>query len=372
MVAAQQLTDTVSVLLGNGNGTFTRPLVFTASGQNFTPSSLAVADVNGDGKLDLAIKSVSFLDSDAFQVGVLLGNGDGTFKGPILAPAQPDGSGDLALGDFNNDGRIDAAVADQLGALTGDLSVFFGNGDGTFQPNLRLDLLTGGNDPEGVAAADLNGDGLVDLVATNSSSSTVGVLVNNSTGTTAVKTLTTLSPSTATAVSGQRVTLTTTVTSDAGVPTGTVTFLDGTTVLATARVNDAGQATIRVSLGLGNHELIASFAGTGNFGDSTGIADVTVNRASTTVALGSSANPAATGQAVTFTATVAAVAPGAGTPTGTVTFRDGNVVLGTAAVGRGGTATFTTSFTAAGGHVIAAVYSGDPNFVDRRRDSPSR
>jgi hypothetical protein len=66
---------------------------------------------------------------------------------------------------------------------------------------------------------------------------------------------------------------------------------------------------------------------------------------------------------VTFTATVAAVAPGATTPTGTVTFKDGNVILGTAAVGAGGTATFTTSFAAAGGHAITAAYGGAPNFV---------
>src|SRR5262249_50879686 len=68
-------------------------------------------------------------------------------------------------------------------------------------------------------------------------------------------------------------------------------------------------------------------------------------------------------QAVTFTATVAAVAPGAGTPTGTVTFKDGTVVLGTFAVGPDGTATFTTSFATAGGHVITAVYNGDANFA---------
>src|SRR5262249_51856671 len=61
--------------------------------------------------------------------------------------------------------------------------------------------------------------------------------------------------------------------------------------------------------------------------------------------------------------TVAAVAPGAGTPTGTVTFQDGATVLGTVAVGTGGAATFTTSFAAAGGHAITAVYSGDAAFV---------
>jgi hypothetical protein len=88
-----------------------------------------------------------------------------------------------------------------------------------------------------------------------------------------------------------------------------------------------------------------------------------VNRAATRLALTSSVNPAVTGQTVTFTAAVAAVAPGAGTPSGTVTFRDGSVVLGTVAVGAGGTATFTTSFAAAGGHVITAIYNGDSNFV---------
>src|SRR5262249_534584 len=180
--------------------------------------------------------------------------------------------------------------------------------------------------------------------------------------TVATATTTALSTSTATAVLGQPVTLTATVNSAAGVPTGTVTFREGTTVLSTAPVNAAGQATLAVPLGVGNHALTASFAGTGNFADSTGVANLTVNRAATTCSLGSSANRAFTGQAVTFTATVAAVAPGAGTPTGTVTFKDGNVVLGTAPVGADGTATFPTSFAAAGGHVITAVYGGDPNF----------
>src|SRR5262249_50619048 len=203
VVTAQQLTDTVSVLVGHGDGTFARPQVFAASGQDFTPQSMALDDVNGDGKLDVVVKSVSFLDSDAFQVGVLLGRGDGTFQSPLLGAAQPDGSGDLVLGDFNNDGRIDAAVADQLGASSGNLSVFAGNGDGTFQSLVRLDVLTGGNDPVGVAAADLNGDGLVDLVATNASSSTVSVLLNTSGPVVDAATTTTLGTSTATAVSGQ-------------------------------------------------------------------------------------------------------------------------------------------------------------------------
>lgn len=362
VVAAQQLSNTVSVLLGHGDGTFARPLVFAASGQNFTPESMVLSDVNGDGKLDLVIKSVSVLESDAFQLGVLLGNGDGTFRAPLLGAAQPDGSGDIALGDFDHDGRIDVAVADQLGASTGNLSVFAGNGDGTFQSLIRLDLLTGGNDPLGVAAADLNGDGLVDLIAANASSSTVGVLLNASSAPApAGTTTTTLGTSAPTAVFGQTVLLTASVSSPSGVPVGTVTFFDGTTVLGTASVNGAGQATLAVSFDVGSHALTASFAGTrgSGFTDSTSAAVTeTVNREATTVALASSLNPAVTGQAVTFTATVAAVAPGTATPTGKVVFMDGNVVLGTVGV-VGGTATFTTSFAVAGGHVITATFAGD-------------
>src|SRR5262249_42145386 len=154
------------------------------------------------------------------------------------------------------------------------------------------------------------------------------------------------------AVFGQVVTLRASVTAAAGTPTGTVTFRDGNTVLGTAPVN-AAQVAIRVSLGVGAHSLTASFAGTGGFADSISAALVqTVSRAATPAALASSVNPAAPGQAVTFTATAAVVAPGAGTPNGTITFKDGTVILGTVAVDAGGVARFTTSFTAAGGHAI--------------------
>jgi hypothetical protein len=92
----------------------------------------------------------------------------------------------------------------------------------------------------------------------------------------------------------------------------------------------------------------------------------TVTPAPTTVAVGSSLNPAVVGQAVTFTATVRGPA-GSGAPTGTVVFTDGNVTLGRGEVQADGTATFTTSFAVAGGHVITAVYNGDPNFLSSSR-----
>src|SRR5947209_8623924 len=78
VVTAKQLSETVSVLLGRGNGTFAAPLVFAASRQDFTPASMAVGDVNGDGRPDLVINSIGGEDTVVSQLGVLLGRGDGT------------------------------------------------------------------------------------------------------------------------------------------------------------------------------------------------------------------------------------------------------------------------------------------------------
>jgi hypothetical protein len=79
------------------------------------------------------------------------------------------------------------------------------------------------------------------------------------------------------------------------------------------------------------------------------------NRAAAAIALGTSVNPAAIGQTVTITAAVFAPGPGGGNPTGTVTFKDGNAVLGSVTIGTTGVATFTTSFATAGSHAITAV-----------------
>jgi hypothetical protein len=88
-----------------------------------------------------------------------------------------------------------------------------------------------------------------------------------------------------------------------------------------------------------------------------------INKAQTSVSVVSSANPAAIGQTITFSATVHVLAPGSGAPTGTVTFKDGSTVLGTAGIGSRTATTFTTNSLAAGTHSITAIYSGDTQFI---------
>lgn len=164
---------------------------------------------------------------------------------------------------------------------------------------------------------------------------------------------------------GQPVIATATVSATApgsGMPTGTVTFLDGLTNLGTASLVN-GQASFTISaLTSGLHSIMATYAGDGNFSQNSSTTGLTVNKASTTTSLTSSANPSNFNQAVTFTSTVTAVAPGTGTPTGAISFTDGSMSLGTATLDSTGTASFTTSALGVGTHTIAASYAGDSNF----------
>src|SRR5262249_29756594 len=191
-----------------------------------------------------------------------------------------------------------------------------------------------------------------------------GLIMDLGDGQGAAATTTALRTSTATAVFGQTVLLTASVASPAGTPAGLVTFFDGTTALGSAPANPAGQATAPVFLGVGPHALTASFQGSTTFAPSSsaGVSE-SVSRAASAVALVASANPVGQGRSVRFTATVTAVAPGGGTPTGAVTFFDGDTVLGTVPLGATGKATLTRSFSTIGAHTIRAVYAGSANFL---------
>jgi len=163
-------------------------------------------------------------------------------------------------------------------------------------------------------------------------------------------------------VFGQPVTLTATLSPASA--TGTVQFVDGVTNLGSpATVNNGAAAMIVSSLSVGAHSITAVYSGDSNFSGSTSPAlGQNVNQASSATAVTSN-NPSSFGQTVTFTATVSAVPPGSGTPTGTVQFKDGINSLGSPVTLNSGTATFITSSLSIGTHNITAVYNGDASFM---------
>jgi hypothetical protein len=163
----------VSILLGNGDGTFQPPQPVPVADN---PKYLTVGEFDGDGVLDLAV--LSFDPYPNGTVTLLLGNGDGTFRQG--AHFQAGGIvRSITSSDLTGDGRQDLVVGNMLTSTTGDLVIFFGNGDGTFQAPRTLDL---GAIPAAVVATDLNGDAIPDLaVATDSNN--VAVLAGHGDGT---------------------------------------------------------------------------------------------------------------------------------------------------------------------------------------------
>ncbi len=143
-----------------------------------------------------------------------------------------------------------------------------------------------------------------------------------------------------------------------------VTFYDGSTSIGAGTLA-GGKATLKTTtLPVGSETITVAYGGDSNFlSSSSAVLIQTVHQDSTTTRLTSSVNPSVYGQTVVFTATVAASAPGSGTPTGTVTFfLDGSNALGSGTL-TGGAATITTAALAVGSHVITAVYNSDPNFT---------
>jgi hypothetical protein len=161
-------SNNVSILLGNGDGTFQAAVDYGA-GSN--PDSVAVGDFRGDGKLDLVVAN-----DLGNNVSILLGNGDGTFQAAVSY-----GAGmtlfSVAVGDFNGDGKLDLVVAD---AVSDYISVLLGNGDGTFKTAVQY---VAGLEPFSVAVADFNGDGKLDLAVANNEGASVSILLGNGNGT---------------------------------------------------------------------------------------------------------------------------------------------------------------------------------------------
>ena len=170
---ANQSTNNVVVMLGNGTGGFAQAPNSPFSAGT-APFALVVGDFNGDGHLDIATAN-----QGSNNVTVLLGNGAGGFTAaagsPFSAGVSPD---TLAVGDFNGDGIQDLAVP---GFTTNNVAVLLGNGSGGFttDPNGPFPV---GTHPFAVAVGDFNGDGFDDIAATNYNGANVTVLLGNGSG----------------------------------------------------------------------------------------------------------------------------------------------------------------------------------------------
>jgi hypothetical protein len=402
VVSNSYFSDTVGVLFGNGDGTF-QPVVTYSSGGSF-PVSVAIADVNGDGKPDILVANSSSCDTctDDGVVGVLLNNGDGTFQPAVTYSSGGTGRNlnntgpSLVVADLNDDGKLDVAVTavssigvllgngdgtfkpavnytlggDEVALATGDVDgdgkpdlieanldlnnvgVLLGNGDGTFQAAMTFDY--GGAFTLGLAFEDVNGDGRRDVVVTNygGAGSFVSVLLNATGGTKPTTTTTTSTPNPSNYL--QPVTLTANVTATSGKPKGVVIFRDGQTALGSASLVDGNASFSLTSLSPGTRSITALYEGSGAFEPgASAIVTQSVGTAITTTAVTSSRNPVPIGARLTYTATVTTPYPG-GT-SGLMTFQDNGVTVAT------GGYSYRTSYATTGIHSIIAIFTGDAN-----------
>jgi len=158
---------------------------------------------------------------------------------------------------------------------------------------------------------------------------------------------------------GQSVTFNAQVTGGSGTPTGTATFFDGANSLGTVPLSGGAASLSTSSLAVGSHSITVSYSGDSNYSGATSVAlSQVVSQASSTVALGSDANPAAFGQTITLTATI--TPQNGGTATGSVSFTDGASSLGSVPVSGNGAALQISSLSV-GSHSLKATYSGDAN-----------
>ena len=171
-LAVATTSNTVSILLGNGDGTF-RPAVSYQAGSS--PRAVAVGDFNGDGIADLAVADYGNVSGAGGGISMLLGNGNGTFKAATLIPAGT-GAESVAVGDFNGDTRLDLAVAN---SLSNNISVLLGNGNGAFQPVVNYSTSIPGKNgvPTSVVVGDFNRDGILDLAAVSPSLNDISILL---------------------------------------------------------------------------------------------------------------------------------------------------------------------------------------------------
>ncbi len=379
-------TGEISVLLGNGDGTSQAAVRYSSGG--FSPMSVAIADVSRDGRADLLVAN----HCDALEcmgrlrgsVGVLLGNGDGTFHAPVSHYSGGGRAVSIAVGDLNGDGDVDLAVANECVIFDGDtcnsglgvVGVLLGKGDGTFQPAVYY--LSGGHDAGSLAIEDMDGDGHPDLVVTDNRTAGhghAGVMLNNGDGTFQAPIVRIAGFEAGAVAAGDLngdgipdIAVVNTCTSNL-CTSGKVSFLAGigggdiTGVVSGAL--SGGNLSAGIAMGDINADgrpdvVVANYCGdsqtcNGSANASVGVLMNSLVLATTTTTVTSSNNPAHVNQPVTLTATVSCSRP---VPDGeTVTFSIGTTKIGSGTT-TNGVATLTTSFSMAKSYTIKATYAG--------------
>ncbi|HWB33655.1 MAG TPA: FG-GAP-like repeat-containing protein [Acidobacteriaceae bacterium] len=330
----QPYNQGIGVLLGNGDGTFSATPILTSSysgatapNPSFYPYVTGIADINNDGKADLVVLAPSFSVGSGISipVQVYLGNGDGTFQAPKTLTLSANVYGTPVIADFNKDGKLDVALLAETASSQAELVMAQGNGDGTFATPV-ISNLVGGDAirSSAIASADFDGDGQPDIALFENSGFS-GVFYGKGDGT-------------FTSVPGTGYVVPKDLLAISATNGGAATAVD---------LNKDGKADILA----GSTVLLNVYGAEPSSLSPTSIA---VTGPTGTVSAGSN---------VTLTATVT---PNTGSPApgGTVTFKNGAVVLGTGTVGAAtaGVATYSTATLPTGSDSITAVYGGDANF----------
>jgi hypothetical protein len=243
---------TVSVLLGNGDGTFQPELSFFAG---IFPLSVGLGDFNRNGNRDIAVALPCGTDPTCVSnggVGILLGKGDGTFKPVVNYPSTGPDTARLAVADFNGDHHPDIVATN---TQVSDITVFLANLDGTLQNGVEYGVSLG---PIWMALGDFNGDHAIDLAVANEFGFNVSILLN--TGGAFVGLTSSPNPSQA----GQQVTFTATITPSLpgyGNPSGTVAFRTSGETFGTAPVVNGTATLSYANLPTGDHKIRAVYSG---------------------------------------------------------------------------------------------------------------
>jgi hypothetical protein len=345
----------IAIFLGNGNGTFGAPTVIPTGSAIL---AIGVGNFRGNGKTDIAVVNAITGTSDMQTISVFENDGSGNFTpGPSVTSTGMSPTS-LVVADFNGDGKADLALVNSGG---NSVSILLSQGNGTFSQAASPQT---GSSPSSIAVGDFNGDGIPDLAVANSGDNTVTILLGNGNGTfTAATPPPTGNTPSALAVgdfvtgSGPGLAV-----ANSGAVGGSVTVLNQQTT-ATATAKATATATGISPAGSGAHLVEASYPGDSNYVASVS-STTSLNGQTVSTSLSLTPNPTSStvGHQVLLTATLTPFSSGGNSTNGeSVTFYSGSTSLGTGTLSSG-VATLSTTALPTGTDSLTVKFAGDANF----------